>query len=182
MTDSGLSTRLRQQHRRAGLMVGVTMGIVIAICIFGAALFFAALSQPFSDLIPMAGPVAPAQTPAPEANTSDGQDQAIAADEEPAAPPAEPTVAPAANAPTTPAADDFEPTHQIGAAQSVNFRAGPSTGDSIIEALSPATPLQYLDEDAPTSNPSDGERWMRFRTEDGQEGWVREIDTTSYQP
>jgi hypothetical protein len=182
MTDSGLSTRLRQQHRRAGLMVGVTMGIVIAICIFGAALLFAALSQPFSDLIPLAGSVAPVQTAVPEADSSSGDDQIIAAAEEPTATSAEPTVAPGANAANTPQADDFEPTHQIGAAQSVNFRAGPSTGDSIIEALSPATPLQYLDEDAPTSNPSDGDRWMRFRTDDGQEGWVREIDTTTYQP
>lgn len=179
MTDSGLSTRLRQQHRRAGLMVGVTMGIVIAICIFGAALLFAALSRPFSDLIPLAGPQAPVLTPAPAANT-DGQDIAVAAAPTTAA--AEPTVAPNAEATTAPATDDFEPTHQIGAAQSVNFRAGPSTGDSIIEALSPATPLQYLDEDAPTANPSDGDRWMRFRAEDGQEGWVREIDTTTYQP
>ena len=182
MTDTGLSTRLRQQHRRAGLMVGVTMGIVIAICIFGAAVVFAALSQPFSDLIPMAGQVAPAQTSAPDSGEPNTSEPVIAAAEEPTVPPAEPTVAPSADATNTPEADDFEPTHQIGAAQSVNFRAGPSTGDSIIEALSPATPLQYLDEEAPTSNPADGDRWMRFRTEDGQEGWVREIDTTTYEP
>jgi hypothetical protein len=163
-------------------MVGVTMGIVIAICIFGAAVVFAALSQPFSDLIPMAGPAAPVQAPAPETNNSNGGDNQVIAAEEPTAPPAEPTAAQSADAQSTPPADDFEPTHQIGAAQSVNFRAGPSTGDSIIEALSPATPLQYLDEEAPTSNPADGDRWMRFRTEDGQEGWVREIDTTTYQP
>ncbi|MCA9861968.1 MAG: SH3 domain-containing protein [Thermomicrobiales bacterium] len=183
MTDSGLSTRLRQQHRRAGLMVGVTMGIVIAICIFGAAVLFAALSQPFSDLIPMAGPVAPVQTPAAEpASSGGGSDQNIAAAQAPADAAPTPTVAPNAEPTTAPASDDFEPNYQIGAAQSVNFRSGPSTGDSIIVALSPATPLQYLDEDAPTSNPSDGDRWMRFRTEDGQEGWVREIDTTAYQP
>lgn len=182
MTDSGLSTRLRQQHRRAGLMVGVTMGIVIAICVFGAAVLFAALSQPFSDLIPMAGPLASEQPPAAAAGNTGGDDQAIAVAVEPTVTAAEPTVAPNAEATTTSEADDFEPTHQIGAAQSVNFRAGPSTGDSIIEALSPATPLQYLDEDSPTTNPSDGDRWMRFRTEDGQEGWVREIDTTTYQP
>ena len=181
MTDSGLSTRLRQQHRRAGLMVGVTMGIVIAICVFGAAALFAALSRPFSDLIPMAGPVSTIQTPVPESDQSAGDDQVFAA-EEPTVPATEPTVA-AAVEPTTAANDeDFEPTHQIDAAQAVNFHAGPSTGDSIIEALSPATPLQYLDEDAPTSSPADGDRWMRFRTEDGQEGWVREIDTTAYQP
>jgi hypothetical protein len=47
-------------------------------------------------------------------------------------------------------------------------------------ALSPATPLQFLGEEEPTTNPGDGERWMRFRTEDGQEGWVREIDTGPY--
>ena len=182
MTDSGLSTRLRQQHRRAGLMVGVTMGIVIAICIFGAAVLFAALSQPFSDLIPLAGPAAPVQTPAPGTSGSNSDDQVIAAAEVPTAAAAEPTVPPNAEATAAPETDDFEPTHQIGAAQSVNFRAGPSTGDSIIEALSPATPLQYLDEDAPTSSPTDGDRWMRFRTEDGQEGWIREIDTTTYQP
>lgn len=182
MTDSGLSTRLRQQHRRAGLMVGVTMGIVIAICIFGAAVLFAALSQPFSDLIPMAGPAAPVQTPVPATSSNSDDDPVIASEDEPAAPEAEPTAAPAAEATSTPEEDDFEPTHQIGAAQSVNFRAGPSVGDSIIEALSPATPLQYLDEEAPTSSPADGDRWMQFRTEDGQEGWVREIDTTTYQP
>jgi hypothetical protein len=163
-------------------MVGVTMGIVIAICIFGAAVVFAALSQPFSDLIPMAGPAAPVQAPAPETNDSSDENPVIAAAEEPTSAPAAPTVAPSSDATNTPEADDFEPTHQIGAAQSVNFRAGPSTGDSIVEALSPATPLQYLDEDAPTSNPADGDRWMRFRTEDGQEGWIREIDTTTYQP
>ncbi|MBL8127237.1 MAG: hypothetical protein JNM64_06355, partial [Chloroflexia bacterium] len=93
MTDSGLSTRLRQQHRRAGLMVGVTMGIVIAICIFGAAVLFAALSQPFSDLIPLAGPQAPMQTPAAE-SASGNDTQAIAAAQEPTQAAAEPTVAP----------------------------------------------------------------------------------------
>jgi hypothetical protein len=24
--------------------------------------------------------------------------------------------------------------------------------------------------------------WMRFRTEDGEEGWIREIDVTEYTP
>src|SRR3712207_9461527 len=67
MTDSGLSTRLRQQSRRAGLMVGITMVLVIAICIFGAAGLFAWLSRPFSDLIPVVAPAAQAQpTAAPD--------------------------------------------------------------------------------------------------------------------
>ena len=177
MTDSGLSTRLRQQSRRAGLMVGITMVLAIAICIFGAAVLFAWLSRPFSDLIPVVAPAAQVQPTAAPAGQppAQGDQQAIA-------PQAQPTQPPAAAPTVSPTADDFKPTHQIGASQSVNFRAGPSTTDAIIVALPPKTPLQYLNEDAPTTNPSDGNRWMRFRDEAGDEGWIREIDTEPYQP
>src|SRR5690349_24988532 len=72
MTDSGLSSRLRQQSRRAGLMVGITMALAIAICVFGAAGVFAWLSRPFSDLIPMVAPAAQAPPQAP-ANEGGGQ-------------------------------------------------------------------------------------------------------------
>jgi len=180
MTDSGLSTRLRQQSRRAGLMVGITMVLAIAICIFGSAGLFAWLSRPFSDLIPVVAPAAQIQPTAAPADPAgqpppDGDEQAV----EVQAQPTQPAAAPATDSPT---ADDFEPTHQIGAGQSVNFRAGPSTTDAIIVALPPETPLQYLNEDAPTTNPADGDRWMRFRNEAGDEGWIREIDTEPYQP
>jgi hypothetical protein len=161
-------------------MVGITMVLAIAICIFGAAGLFAWLSRPFSDLIPIVAPAAQVQPTAAPAESA-GQppvpegDQAIETQVEPTQPaPAAPTV--------SPTAVDFEPSHQIAAGQSVNFRTGPSVADSVIIALPPATPLQYLDEDAPTSGPNEGDRWMRFRTEDGQEGWVLEILTEPYQP
>jgi hypothetical protein len=160
-------------------MVGITMVLAIAICIFGAAGLFAWLSRPFSDLIPMVAPAAQVQQAAQPTEPSDqqpvGEEPAIAA-------PAEPTQSAPAAPTNSPTADDFEPTHQIGAGQSVNFRSGPSTTDPIIVALPPDTPLQYLNEDAPTVNPSDGDRWMRFRNEAGDEGWIREIDTEAYQP
>jgi Bacterial SH3 domain len=178
MTDSGLSTRLRQQSRRAGLMVGISMVLTIAICIFGAAGLFAWLSRPFSDLIPVSAPAAEAPVSRPTSTGAEAQPtvaptiaaQTVASEDNPTAP--------------TPAAtsEAFTPTHQIRSDVSVNFRGGPSTNDSIIIALSPATPLQYLGEEAPTSNPSDGDRWMKFRNESGQEGWVREIDTEPYEP
>jgi hypothetical protein len=179
MTDSGLSTRLRQQSRRAGLMVGITMVLTIAICIFGAAGLFAWLSRPFSDLIPVVVPAAqvqPAETPEEPAAAQPTAEEPVIEEE------AAPTDAIAAEPTAAATTEDFEPTHQIGAGQSVNFRSGPSTEDSIIVALPPATPLEYLDEEEPTTNPSDGDRWMRFRNESGQEGWVREIDTEPYQP
>jgi hypothetical protein len=157
-------------------MVGISMVLTIAICIFGAAGLFAWLSRPFSDLIPISAPAAEVTSDQPT----------------PAAPP--PTTEPTTEVPPTVSAvsgvapitaatsQAFSPTHQIRSDVSVNFRAGPSTSDSIIIALSPATPLQYLGEEAPTTNPSDGDRWMKFRNEDGQEGWVREIDTEPYEP
>lgn len=160
-------------------MVGITMVLAIAICIFGAAGLFAWLSRPFSDLIPVVAPAAQVQQPAEPAESTDqqpaGEQPDIAAQTEPTQPaPAAPT--------NSPPMDEFKPTHQIGAGQSVNFRSGPSTTDPIIVALPPDTPLQYLNEDAPTENPSDGDRWMKFRNDAGDEGWVREIDTEPYQP
>jgi hypothetical protein len=157
-------------------MVGISMVLTIAICIFGAAGLFAWLSRPFSDLIPIAAPAAEVPVNQP---TSAVPPPTAAPITEPQPTVSEVSGAAPAAAATTQA---FQPTHQIRTDVSVNFRAGPSTSDSIIIALSPATPLQYLGEEAPTSNPSDGDRWMKFRDESGQEGWVREIDTEPYQP
>ena len=179
MTDSGLSTRLRQQSRRAGLMVGITMVLAIAICIFGAAGLFAWLSRPFSDLIPVVAPAAQVQQPAEPAEPAGQQP----AGEEPA------IEAEARTDPTrTSGADEFPDRGRFRAHASDRCRPvgqlpiRPSTTDPIIVALPPDTPLQYLNEDAPTENPSDGDRWMKFRTEAGDEGWIREIDTEPYQP
>jgi Bacterial SH3 domain len=179
MTDSGLSTRLRQQSRRAGLMVGITMVLAIAICIFGAAGLFAWLSRPFSDLVPMVAPAAPV-VPTPEATGPPVTQPTVAAAVSQVSAAPTPTPGPAPSAAGS--AEAFRPTHEIRAGQSVNFRAGPSTSDAIIVALPPATPLQYLDQDAPTSNPNDGQRWLKFRIQNGQEGWIREIDTQTYRP
>lgn len=162
-------------------MVGISMFLAIAICIFGAALLFAALSRPFSDLIPVTAPGVNAtqqQTPA----AGDLQTQSTAPTPAPVIA-AQPTAA--ASQETPPVATEtaaFEADYQISAGQSVNFRAGPSTSDAIIMAVPPETPLQFLDEEEPTANPSDGSRWMKFRTESGEEGWIREIDTEPYQP
>jgi hypothetical protein len=158
-------------------MVGLTMVLAIAICIFGAAGLFAWLSGPFSDLVPMIAPAA--ERPVETESEAPAEDPVVP--EQTAAEPEVPEVA--QQEPTIAASeDDFEPTHQIAPGDTINFRAGPSTADPIIIALSPATPLQYLDEDQPTVNPGDGSRWMKFRNENGDEGWVREIDTEPYVP
>ena len=162
-------------------MVGFTMVLVMIILIFGAAGLFAWLSRPFSDLVPMVAPAVGIQSTEPPANSEgvavEPTEPVIQTDNDAA--PAEPTPPP----PTTePEATEFEATHQISSNQSVNIRTGPSTNDSVIVALSPGTPLQYLDEDEPASESADGNRWMLFQTEDGQEGWVLELLVVPFQP
>ena len=73
----------------------------------------------------------------------------------------------------------FDPDYRLAGAGDVNFRTEPSTaggGATIIRPVSPGTELEYLNEEAPVQDPADGTRWMRFRLEDGTEGWLREID------
>ncbi|MBA3642515.1 MAG: SH3 domain-containing protein [Chloroflexia bacterium] len=184
MTDPGLSNRLRQQSRRAGLMVGLSMALTIAICIGGFSAIYAGLVPYLSDIVP----VSPRERAAPTAVPDDDVVAAPAPEVEPEAPAiaqaapveTEPPAEPPAPAAPTATSEAFTPDFQIAGA-TINFRAGPSTNDAIIEALPPATPLQFLGEEAASTNPDDAPGWRKFKTEDGTEGWVREIDTEPYQ-
>jgi hypothetical protein len=73
-------------------MVGITMVLTMAICIFGAAALFAWLSRPFSDLIPVMAPVvneAPAEPTAREsAQAAPPPSNVIVQQEQPTPPPA----------------------------------------------------------------------------------------------
>lgn len=165
-------------------MVGVSMALAIAICVGGFTAIYAGLTPWLSDIVPIA-PAASTQTvsnnqQSAPVSESNAEQPAIAPVEE-AAPTSTPAPAeetePTATA--APAEDEFEPTHQIRAAgESINLRPEPSTNNTPIRALSPATPLQFLDEESPSN---DGV-WMRFATAEGEEGWVREIDTEPYVP
>lgn len=188
MSDPGLSHRLRQRSRRAGFMIGLSMLLTIAVCAVGFTVLYTALDAFTADFISRTDetPTIEAQAEAPDTSNPVGD---VAA---PTAPPAEPTTPPEEPQPEeaqpTVAATreanegEFDPDFQIASDLTINLREGPSTATSILDGLPPATPLEYLDEDAPTDNPSDGERWMKFETENGLVGWVREIDVTEYEP
>ena len=184
MTDSTLTNRLKQHSRRAGLMVGLTMALTVAICIGGFVTIYARLDPLTSDVIP--------------ASERNDDDEEVAVAPDATQPPAGPTPAPAAPGPTTappppgptaaagaqPTTTAFTPTHQSSSNQTINLRAEPSRADgvAIIRPLSIATPLQFLNEEAPTANPAeDGDVWMKFRTENNEIGWIREIDSEPYQ-
>lgn len=180
MTDPGLSNRLRQHSRRAGLMVGITMALTIAICVGG-------FTGIYAGLLPYASDIIPADEREPTRAPTRAPDAAQAA---PAAPPTEPPVQEAAPPPPaetpvpepTPTPTSFQPTHQITGVQSINLRPDPSRDNNPIRVLPIATPLEFLNERADPQLPEDEPGWMKFRTEDNEEGWVRQIDTELYQP
>lgn len=175
MTDPGLTNRLRQHSRRSGLAVGLTMAAAIALCILSSAWLFGRIEPYVSDFtgyeqrtaVPAVAEASEGdQTPAPQSTQTPSSDQAAPTQAADA-----PTVAPV----TTSAAAAFRETHQSNPDFSVNFRPGPSidSGDPVA-TLDPGTPLQYLDEQ---TTGDDGSIWLRMKTEDGIEGWLREVDT-----
>jgi hypothetical protein len=185
MTDPGLNHRLRQRSRRAGVMIGISMALTIAVCVGSFSVLYASLDDFFGDFVSRGDTIAAVRTPtpAPEPTAADQPaDQQAAAQQEEAPAPTqapEPTVAP------TPTEDPeaFTPDYQLTGAGSVNFREGPGRDFGIVTTITLEQPLQFLDETAPTENPEeDGDQWMKFRTEDGQEGWLREIDVSEYVP
>lgn len=197
MSDPGLSHRLRQRSRRAGLMIGLSMVLTIALCAVAFTMIYAALDGFTNDFISetdetttVEAQVAQEQESNPQETPDTGGDTDQSAgnqNEEQQAPqptePPEPEPTPTAEEEADNADDgEFTPDYQIDAGATVNLRAGPSTATDILNGLPPATPLEYLGEDAPTDSSEDGERWMKFATEDGLEGWVREIDIIEYQP
>lgn len=175
MSDSGLTNRLRQHSRRSGLAVGLTMAAAIALGILASAWLFGRIEPYVSDFtgyeqrtaVPA---VAEASEDAPADPTQAAADAADS-DPSPTEPAQQPTVGPVATATTS----TFEQTHLSNPDFTVNFRPGPSiaSGDPVA-TLDPGTPLQYLDEQTVGD---DGSVWLRMTTQDGIEGWLREVDT-----
>jgi hypothetical protein len=171
-------------------MIGVSMLLTIALCAVGFTVLYTALDAFTADFISKTDETPTiqaqvAQQDPPDTGSTGGGAQPTPAAAVPTSPPQQQDApeATATVAPTSGANDgEFDPDYQIASDVTINLREGPSTATSILEGLPPDTPLEYLDEDAPTDNPGDGERWMKFETEDGLVGWVREIDVTEYVP
>ncbi len=179
MSDPGLSNRLRQHSRRSGLAVGLTMAAAIAICILSSAWLFGRIEPFVSDFTgyeqSTAVPAVAAagderETPVPDNQEQDKPEPTEAAPAT-SVPNGEPTVATA----STGTADAFLPTYESNPDFSVNFRPGPSidSGEPVA-TLDPGTPLQFLDEQ---TTGADGSIWLLVKTQDGIEGWLREVDT-----
>lgn len=199
MTDPGLNSRLNQRSRRSGLMVGITMALTLMVCVGAFTAIFTQLEPLVADFVgqdaePTSEPVvAVAQPTEPPPNDgTNPNDPGTPAPEETAEPEAteEPTTSPAEEptAPATPDDEEFVPDYQLDATGPVNLRAGPSVNNAdVVIAIPVDAPLMFLDQTAVTEDPAgdllnEGGIWMRFRTEDGEEGWLREVDVTEYEP
>lgn len=195
MQDPGLNHRLQQRSRRSGFMIGLTMALTLAVCLGSFTFIYAQLEPVVSDFV-SDGETEVAVTAAPDVAESAPTQQPAGGQQDQANQPqptqaAEPTPEPteAEEEEPTPEDDEFDPDYQIDSPAPVNLRAGPSvqnSGDPIV-AVPIGAPLMYLDESVPTEDPEgddlgEGQMWMKFRTEDGEEGWIREIDVTEYTP
>lgn len=178
-------------------MVGLSMALTIAVCI-GSFVWIYAQVEPFTRDFVDAATVAP--TPASQAQE---QEQEPEEEEEPANPEENATETPepveeeepepASGSdeivpvedepePTPTPADQFEATHRVSSEVTINFRPGPGVNSGApVGTLAPGTELQYLNESQASQDPeSDGDtEWLRFRTQDGLEGWIRQIDVES---
>lgn len=197
MQDPGLNHRLQQRSRRSGFMIGLTMALTLAVCVGSFTLIYAQLEPVVSDFVSDGETEAVATSPAEVAEAAPTEEPANDGTEAQAQEP-EPTTEPTEEPEATEepeedeedqAEGEFDPDYQIDSPAPVNLRAGPSvqnSGEPII-AVPIGAPLMYLDESVPTEDPdgddlAPGQEWMRFRTEDGEEGWIREIDVTEYTP
>lgn len=176
--QTGLNERLDQHSRRSGMLVGVSMALVVALLIGSFTWLFFRLDPFFTDFAGRSGVERASPVPARGAvSTRTATARAGAATPVESAFPQVPT--PTALAPATPrtaATPSFTATHAIADfGQQVNLRAGPSAASARVALLAPDTRLQFLNEDERAGETV----WMRFQTERGDTGWVRQIDVVA---
>ncbi len=174
-------------------MIGISIMTAIGILLGGFTLIFSLLNPLVSDFV---GPL-PEPTPAIAGErlaSRSSSDTGLGADE----PASEATVPPTAS-PTEPAAptptataeatppEAFEPDYRVTAQRRINFREGPGVNFPAVAGIEPGTEVQSLGESQATQNPeadllSPGRQWLKFRLEDGREGWIRDIDIAPIAP
>lgn len=167
-------------------MIGISMALTIAVCVAGFSVIYSALDEFTGDFISRDAP-----TETPPAARADNDAVAAAPDTanqnapQPTTAAEQPTPEPTSPPAPTATPSTFTADYQITSSSSVYLRSGPGTSYEPVVTLSPQTLLQFLNDRQATADPeADGFSgdWLKFRDEDGQEGWIREIDVGSYTP
>lgn len=157
------------------------MLLTIAICIGGFAMIYAKIDPYTRDFVnaatitPTKAPTKAAKSGGSAANTGSSSNAQPTDTPVPQQPADTPTEAPKPT--NTPSG--FNPDYKVSSDVRVNLRSGPSRDTDVVTTLDSGTELQYLNQSQPADNPDqDGKLWLKFRTADGEEGWVREIDVS----
>lgn len=180
--QTGLSERLQQHTRRSGMLVGISMAAVVVLLIGSFTWLFFRLDPFFSDFAGSSGSqrsspvparvIASARAGSPVAGATPAADNPF-----PQLP--TPTALAAGTAARASATPGFRATHVIADfGQQVNLRSGPSAASARVALLSPGTRLQFLDQQETVGDTL----WLRFATERGDTGWVRQLDTLPTAP
>jgi hypothetical protein len=185
MVNPGLSRRLDQHGRRAGIAIGLTMVLVTVLLIGVFVTIYGRLDPVLSDFVAADVPTLPPPSIEPTAEPETDQGAAgVAAPTEapgetaPAAVTATMVATTAPDAVPTATSAAFQPDYAIASGGGpINFRSAPSLNNEPITSLQPGEPLEFLGEERDDAdNFADNGTWLLFRLEDGTEGWVREID------
>ena len=167
-------------------MIGVSIASAIALMVAAFSVIFALLDPLVGDFVQSGtgNSAAPTQAVAQLSGTPPADDA------EPTAPPTatvapevEPTatVPPTTAAATPPPASAFVPDYEVTSSARINFRQGPGVGNAVVTTLAPGTQVQSLNESQVTQDPANDRlvatgRWLKFKLQDGQEGWIRDVD------
>jgi uncharacterized protein YgiM (DUF1202 family) len=178
MPNRGLDNRLRQHSRRAGLIIGLSMMLTIALCVGGFAVIYAKI-DPFTRDFVTAATLTPTKTATKESKSGQSASTNSGGSAQPTETPVSDTPtetpAPVETTPTATATPGFTPDYVLSSDVRVNLRSGPSQDTDIVNTLDSGTELQYLNESQDDDN---GTTWMKFETADGEEGWIRQIDVS----
>ena len=184
MSAPGLDKRLNQHARRAGLMVGISMALTIAGCIGSFVWIYAKVDPLTRDFVDQST-AAPTRQAAASNDSNDDEEETPVPDEEDDSNSGEVEEAdPTEETEPTATSRSFNATHRVISETPVNLRPGPgiNSGDPLA-TVDPGEGLQYLNDTELGQDPGGGElNWLEFRTEDGLEGWIREVDVEPINP
>lgn len=172
------------------------MGLVMIIGVVAFSVIYSVIDPLTNDFVSDGSTTTNARVqsidPTPTAGTAQagngdasGEELNLLTAADPTKPPAEatePSVEATEAAPVaTETPEAFEPDYRIASPRNINLRSEPGTNSSVVVVLAPGQPLQSLGATEATSNPGrdripSGGLWREFQTEDGEQGWVRDID------
>jgi hypothetical protein len=186
MHHRNLDYRLHQRGRRSGVIISVSIATAMILGIVTFVLIYALVDPLTTEFISKGGAEVnlPAPDPLPTEAARDPTAAATTAAEVAGVPTPTIAVELLGNAEATADGGGFQADYRVSASGRINLRSGPGTNANVVVVLPAGEPLEFLGERRVTDNPQRdglprGGLWLKFRTEQGDKGWIREIDVSA---